>query len=427
MKAKLICMMLLIVAATSVTIFSCKKQDAVAKEESTAIDNTTMQVAKDWLNSQKNKATGKDKQNIDSIITKADWINASIQSIDKQEALIFIPLVTKNNNLGIALSLNKKTLNIDSGSLFLINNKLASSNMQPSNLILQLRTKNSFKFTGSITTYSISNKFQYEYGYANGIWKYTKQIKSKLGGTSADGTVKVNDQCTYWYWVTYYDDGTEDWDFWFKICSGSDCNQTGVVHLSDGQQEIKTFCGGNNTGGGSSGDQVTQEIILKDIDCEACKVVLLHHSNGDADEESSPYDCEASSAILEQYNSFTDHTSSGIDPSFKAGDTHGSPVMDCPIAISGIKATFVWDKSNNTINVSQYSAYLYGFSPCISLAVQNGSPSTTTSNIISFTINSSLTYSLLHPQVLPLLTKSVKITGTFNTNNGAYTMNVHSY
>lgn len=172
-------------------------------------------------------------------------------------------------------------------------------------------------------------------------------------------------------------------------------------------------------------DLITYETITKGFDCESCKVIITHHSNGLSDEESAPFDCEGTNEILGQYNSIKDHTTSGHDPYFKPRDTHGNPQMVCPILVAGISATFTWEKVDDKINISGYSTELVGFSPCLSLKFQNGSPSISLDNIISFSINAILSYSLLHPQVIVLKSKPVRIDGTFNTSNGNYTINVH--
>jgi hypothetical protein len=70
MKTKLIWMMLLIVAATTVTIISCKKQDAVAQEESTEIFKT---IVKDWQKKTVTISSLAERKIIDSIVLHLDY------------------------------------------------------------------------------------------------------------------------------------------------------------------------------------------------------------------------------------------------------------------------------------------------------------------------------------------------------------------
>ena len=86
-------------------------------------------------------------------------------------------------------------------------------------------------------------------GFENGILKYTKLEKNKAKGAT-NGQMQTNGvQCYNRYLITYYTDGTQTEEFLYTWCEGlDDCQTTGTVHLSDGQQEIKTFCAGGGGG-----------------------------------------------------------------------------------------------------------------------------------------------------------------------------------
>jgi hypothetical protein len=244
--------MLLIVAATTVTIISCKKQD-VQIDAFTKITDVSSKIAKEWLISQKSSAKAKDQLAIDSIMNVMNWTNGKSTDIGKNQSLLYIPLFTKNNNIGISLYFNETSQKIDSAYLYLLDTKEAFGDIGAANILLSYLTKAKFSFTGSITSYTVFNKYKMGQGYENGILKYTKIEKNKAKGASNEQIQTNGVRCWNRFLVTTYGDGSEREQFLFTWCEGyDDCQTTGTVRLSDGQQEIKTLCGGGSGGGESS-------------------------------------------------------------------------------------------------------------------------------------------------------------------------------
>lgn len=128
-------------------------------------------------------------------------------------------------------------------------------------------------FSGSISAYTIGNKFVFERGFRNGKGNYIKLIEdnAKTGAVVKTNSIKLTDElpkqvngngCTLFYLVTYWSDGTVDRQFLSSICDNGNggCEQTRVISPSSGDV-YTTNCDSDNPGGGSNESELTILII----------------------------------------------------------------------------------------------------------------------------------------------------------------------
>jgi len=285
---------------------SCNKKDISIINSS---DNATKEMILSYLNEQKIVDLNASLF-IDTLISKSDWSDLSETSISKDVKLIYVPLNYSRNRIGMTFLYNNNTQSIYyslitetplsyssiSPTKNTILNKpsgiiLSKDAIRPIDVIASFYKYNMNGYTGSIKAFSLSNSFLWEYGYQNGNRKYERlitnsNIEFESNKTSPKQSYSVGSNkvklsgCVWSYLVTYYNDGSQDWDLIGLKCNdGNDCQTT--IGISEGSDIIKADCSGNGNGpGGGSGNGDFDKIINDITDpCLKALITKLQNAN----------------------------------------------------------------------------------------------------------------------------------------------------
>jgi len=198
---------------------------------------------------------------IDSLLKNAQWNKLNSNSINEKETLIYIPVTSDSNNIGVVVILNTQKNKIVEGYIAKFSFANETNKEKPSNIITRFYKHKLIGFLVSISGFDVSNKFLWEMGYKNGFNSYKKIIlkpnKNQLKQTKSIKSNSVSNNiepnsCTAFYLVTYWSDGSIDYEFLGASCTNT-CEQT--ISIDNKLQNIiRSNCGGsggNNVSGGS--------------------------------------------------------------------------------------------------------------------------------------------------------------------------------
>jgi len=113
-------------------------------------------------------------------------------------------------------------------------------------------------FSGTLSFLSITDSRQYDITYKKGSLFSHSEIRSKKN-TATNGRTAG---CTAFYFVTYYSDGSEDWEYFYTSCI-DDCEQTRVAGNISFRVDCNGGGGGSSSGAGGAGNS-TEECCLPD-------------------------------------------------------------------------------------------------------------------------------------------------------------------
>ena len=284
---------------------SCNKKDISIINSS---DNASKEMILSYLNEQKIVDLNA-RSFIDTLMSKSDWNRIQKTSISKDVTIIYVPLNYNRNRIGMTFLYNNNTQSIYYSlitetplSLTSISptknpilNKpsdiiLSKDAIRPIDVIASFYKYNMNGYTGSIKAFSLSNSFLWEYGYQNGNRKYERlitnsNIEFESNKTSPKQSYSVGSNkvklsgCVWSYLVTYYNDGSQDWDLiGLKCDNGNDCQTT--IGISEGSDIIKADCSGSPNGpGGGSGNGDEYDKIINNITDECLKALLTNLQN----------------------------------------------------------------------------------------------------------------------------------------------------
>lgn len=176
---------------------------------------------------------------------------------------VFIPVEYNNKDLGLLITYGNRTKAVRFGVLMDL--KFPKDVIYSKQQFIHEALTGETKFiSGSMSFYTINNKFLGEYGFSEGNLKYQKYIQK--GETFNTGTIKSNsiggiskrsisaNSCYDFYLVTYWSDGSVDRVYIGTSCSeggagsgGGGCEQTGKLNSSK-SLIVSQNC---NVGGGS--------------------------------------------------------------------------------------------------------------------------------------------------------------------------------
>lgn len=197
----------------------------------------------------------------DSINTKMLWDSINLISLNKYEDIVSVPLKYFDINTNL-IYFKKKSDDIGTYPLLININDLSNFKHNSIDLIKSFYNNNvPLSFTGKIIAHSVENKFLWEVKFTNGKKDYEKRIQTDLGSlTTNTDKIKANanlssnriksTSCVAYYLVTYYSDGSIEWDFISTVCD-SPCEITSVI-TKDSTEKIRSLCGATSTGGGGS-------------------------------------------------------------------------------------------------------------------------------------------------------------------------------
>ena len=254
-------------------LISCNKKDFRINEKNSFITEVKTDALKGWMNSKISNSMGYEKEFIDSLNRIIEWGGIKGRVVSSTKEILYLPL--KNSAIGITFYYDFKSKLIDSCNLVLVkqlNDKIHEFPLLGLASYYQsylLKHRNTTDFTGTITFYSMTNKFQEDFGFKKGNIFRRGFVAPKLN-QHKENKIKSNQQwdgCTVWGNFTLWSDGSITLDYTYLVCS--DC-QTASVNLKTGNQFLKSNCGG---GGGGGGEIINYEIWNKISD--SCLKVLV--------------------------------------------------------------------------------------------------------------------------------------------------------
>ncbi len=232
-------------------IASCQKMDSPYEGKSNTSDKEIVSKINAWLNDQKLLNTKERKVIIQSVQDNLVFSDLRFEEGKMGEKLIIVP-ISKNflsqNNIDknpiniLVLTLNK------AGDIILGNIvQYISTNSKiddiPVNTLFKIYNSQPLYPDAQITFLNLTDEFLSDYNYVNGKINFFRIQKPKPGPKN-----NVNARCTYYFLVTWWDDGTSTWEFLYSVCDGpgggGDCTKT---YFAKG---LAFRCGG----GGGDGD-----------------------------------------------------------------------------------------------------------------------------------------------------------------------------
>jgi hypothetical protein len=228
---------------------SCQKQKNIEQvdqiisiEYATATDVSNL---KEWLNSRKSILTVKDQARLDSLINILNWEKTAITNANN-EKLFIIPisdLVTDPNQTSFNLVIFK---NSTEGLHFSTLYRLKNGHHQRINnvdFLVNLVSNKKNNYSCDVAAYTPTSYICYEYKFVDGQIKSRSKVSKKKPVDGSNG--KIN-ECISWFWITYYNDGSWDWEFLGGYCDGGDptCQETRIINL----RSQKISCGGGSGG-----------------------------------------------------------------------------------------------------------------------------------------------------------------------------------
>jgi hypothetical protein len=243
-------LMLLIVVTFSLIVVSCKKEIGFSDKATPFI----IENIKSYVDSLKKS----DINNNGFLLNNITWDNVLIRNIGDNFKFVYIPVDIKNDtiSIGFTILLNRKENTIREGYFTQVSfkNKTVSQTeiIESADIIYNHLSKNNTNFSGKLAFYTIDNKFLYNFGYSNGINKSVTYIGKGIAGSTQKTNIPINQNrtlgsgCIDAFFITYYDDGSIDYQLIAEDCSG--CTATSIIN-KNGELKAATFC--------NSGTQIT--------------------------------------------------------------------------------------------------------------------------------------------------------------------------
>jgi hypothetical protein len=244
-----------------VSLFCCQKSTHINEDNSIKIDYIPK--AQAWIKSQKNKFDILGQKKIDSIFTITNWGEAVKNKIKFVGDLICIPLKSDEYKGYWVFIFENGCL--QASNVFVIDKFYGFKSVDDIKIINSYYSNSSIEFSGKLTEFSIAGKFIREIGYKLNDRHFIKEIKSQ--NNNSKGQIKSNSDCTAYYWVTTWSDGSKTYEYMYTRCTGSPCEQTGIVDIKTGENKIVSNCFDGAFGGSPdiviSGDEIGP--ILKNL------------------------------------------------------------------------------------------------------------------------------------------------------------------
>ncbi len=205
---------------------------------------------KTYLDEQK-KINTNNASFIDTLMQSAQWSGLTSGDINNMEFFVYLPVAYNNNATGFVIIIESRNNNVEEGYLLEIKDSSGKANTQQ--ILAGFYGYKNLGFSGSMARFSFANTFMWEMGYKNGINIYDKRIKHsnypppsmRLNSEDASNItqwVTVWNPTTTYYLVTYYVDGSEDWEYLTGPCK-SNCVVT--QQIAKGARTTSVNCDGN--------------------------------------------------------------------------------------------------------------------------------------------------------------------------------------
>jgi hypothetical protein len=221
-------------------------------------------LAKSSLTAQR-QATYNNPLFIDSLLQGANWAQLSRHAINNYEYLVYVPVKYNDNTTGLVFVLDGRS-NIERSYFLQLTG--TSTTADPARVITSFYSYQMQGLTVDLSAYTFNRSLQWEMAYAAGINLYRRAVRTGTPpAASATGShVSITGQnkkqvtssgCLDYYLVTYYDDGSEDWQYIGTGCT-ADCTLSRPMPVtSEGAKvapdAVTVTCGGSGGGGGGGG------------------------------------------------------------------------------------------------------------------------------------------------------------------------------
>lgn len=150
-------------------LYGCQKNYENVSDEYKIISNKEKEMIVDWIKEQKQLSKDNYRSGIDSLLYLSDWDKSIILETGKNNyKVIYVP--QKNKRIALSLYYDAGKVKIDSGNLVFVNAKNSVNKIKGVLAYFNRDNKESKSgdFTGTITNYSIIQKFKNDFGFENG-------------------------------------------------------------------------------------------------------------------------------------------------------------------------------------------------------------------------------------------------------------------
>ncbi len=274
----------LILLLLSITYIGCIK---TLYSDSSIIhtDNKTLSDLHKWVALQKENATTISIQNnIDTILNNADWGKSIQMNSSNDNIIIYVPLA--NSPVGLEFFLDHKTMKIDSGNIVKVNSQ--DNNSIGSKFLgvmayyesIILNNKQASNFNGTITSFSIINKFLYDYTFIDGKMVSHGIISPKIEISKSNtktNNIKLGMACQEWAHYTFWTNGDVIMDYTYLVCDSDPCKDV-AVNITNGETNIRSNCSGSGI-----------EFLAPQLDKSPCQLAAEHKNMYDSLQNSSIY------------------------------------------------------------------------------------------------------------------------------------------
>jgi hypothetical protein len=196
------------------TILSCNTKSISRKDR---IDYSTKKMLLSYLKQHRKIDTGASLF-IDTLIKKLDWNNYS-QSITNNSNIYYVPLKYNRNETGITFICYKNLKKVYYGHITDFpmiknskNQKLIKNSYTPIDIINGFYRIKANEYTGSIRSFSLSNNFDWEYGYENGKQKFERRI-TRVDPNDTASNQYVKNGLIKWHLITMYNNAKFEWRY----------------------------------------------------------------------------------------------------------------------------------------------------------------------------------------------------------------------
>jgi hypothetical protein len=271
-------------------IHSCKKDNQQIENGIIATDNAAVEI-REWLSVQKDDSVA-----VQKIIVSAQWDKARSIGADSSVYQL-VPLSTTNaakfeadKKIQRYLVLQRQQGAVTGGYIYEMFGSSDDLLKNENELIAGFANKKlNFAFTGNLAKFSLKGAFNESSVYQSGILKqYRKLYKGTTNGTNriqTTGSQKIAGlQCSDWYLITYYTDGTVTSEYLGRTCYCDDQQQSTALRDTKGVMTIKISCadgggGGSDPGGdGPCPPQTSQSIknnkVVLTVKLSSCDIVV---------------------------------------------------------------------------------------------------------------------------------------------------------
>ena len=223
---------------------SCNRKSI---NSNSSIEYPTKQMLLNYLNQKKGIDTETNKF-IDTLIMYSNWNSISKTTIynpiiPNLVSLYYLPINYIKNKTGITFLYNKNTNQVYYSLITQFRKNIDTT--KPIDIITGFYNYKLKGYTGTISAFSLSNDFLWEYGYEDGKRMFEKRITSFDPNDTLKNYITINHHFSNtdtikWHLITIYEDGSNDWKFIGTTMGNDHCEKS--IGLTKTATRIKTNC-----------------------------------------------------------------------------------------------------------------------------------------------------------------------------------------